>query len=349
MTLNKTTAATTTTIKTMTTLFLQQQQQKQQNEKHPHQQLQPQQQKNTTTAAATTASAAATATLTTKPRARTRTTRTTTTTAAAAIATTTTTNRQQTDNKQTTKCNHATAEQGFTGLLVNFMCFYWCLRVFRHQRIATTRKQVGFYQRRWGFAWCCSFLSWTWQLSCKFRITFRRCAWGTILPLFQVSRTLGTRQRCTFLMGRWWYVCGTVRVGWGGVGGLITFKYTSTHTRHATLLHVPLALAHTRHATLLHVSLALAHTRHATLLHVPLALAHIGHATAQNQLAWKKSCHMPWKTEMTTSLIPVCGNTYTSSSTDITRKTRNPSCPGWKTSFAYFCSSGWNDDTHKTL
>ena len=98
------------------------------------------------------------------------------------------------------------------------MCFYWCLRVFRHQRIATTRKQVGFYQRRWGFAWCCSFLSWTWQLLCKFRITFRRCAWGTILPLFQVSRTLGTRQRCTFLMGRWWYVCGTVRVGWGGVG-----------------------------------------------------------------------------------------------------------------------------------
>ena len=55
---------------------------------------------------------------------------------------------------------------------------------------------------------------------------------------------------------------------------------------------------------------------------------------------WKKSCHMPWKTEMTKSLIPVCGNTYTSSSTDITRKTRNPSCSGWKTSFAYFCSRG---------
>ena len=145
-----------------------------------------------------------------------------------------------------------------------------------------------------------------------------------------------------------WY---TVRVGWGGVGGLITFKHTSTHTscyatahssctcthvmllyctfllhfhthvmlryclfllhfhthvmlryctfvplalghthvmlryctfllhfhthtRHATLLHVSLALAHTRHATLLHVSLALAHTRHATLLLVSLALAH---------------------------------------------------------------------------
>ena len=49
---------------------------------------------------------------------------------------------------------------------------------------------------------------------------------------------------------------------------------------------------------------------------------------------------MPWKTEMTKSLIPVCGNTYTSSSTDITRKTRNPSCSGWKASFAYFCSSG---------
>ena len=54
----------------------------------------------------------------------------------------------------------------------------------------------------------------------------------------------------------------------------------------------------------------------------------------------KKSCHMPWKIEMTKSLIPVCENTYTSSSTDITRKTRNPSCSGWKTSFAYFCSSG---------
>ena len=49
---------------------------------------------------------------------------------------------------------------------------------------------------------------------------------------------------------------------------------------------------------------------------------------------------MPWKIEITKSLIPVCGNTYTSSSTDITRKTRNPSCSGWKASFAYFCSSG---------
>ena len=49
-------------------------------------------------------------------------------------------------------------------------------------------------------------------------------------PLFLVSRTLSTRQRCTFLMGRWWYVSGTVRVGWGGVGWSITFKYTSTHT-----------------------------------------------------------------------------------------------------------------------
>ena len=157
----------------------------------------------------------------------------------------------------------------------------------------------------------------------------------------------------------WWdvddmfVVYGEGRVGWGGVGGLITFKHTSTHTscyatahssctcthvmllyctfllhfhthvmlryclfllhfhthvmlryctfvplalghththvmlryctfllhfhthtRHATLLHVSLALAHTRHATLLHVSLALAHTRHATLLLVSLALAH---------------------------------------------------------------------------
>ena len=93
------------------------------------------------------------------------------------------------------------------------------------------------------------------------------------------------------LMICWCY--GEGGVGWGGVGGLITFKYTSTHTscyatagssctsthtscyaaarsschtRHATLLHVPLALAHTRHATLLRVLLALPHTRHATLL-----------------------------------------------------------------------------------
>ena len=57
-------------------------------------------------------------------------------------------------------------------------------------------------------------------------------SWGAnseVLGSCLVSRTLGTRQRCALLMGRW-YVCGTVRVGWGGVGVLITFKYTSTHT-----------------------------------------------------------------------------------------------------------------------
>ena len=71
-----------------------------------------------------------------------------------------------------------------------------------------------------------------------------------------------------------------MRVGWGGVGGLIANNVqVYLHTRHATLLHVPLALPHTRHATLLHVPFALPHTRHATLLHVFLALAHIGHAT----------------------------------------------------------------------
>ena len=36
-----------------------------------------------------------------------------------------------------------------------------------------------------------------------------------------------------------------VMLRWGGVGWLITFKYTSTHTRHATLLRVLLAHAHT--------------------------------------------------------------------------------------------------------
>ena len=43
---------------------------------------------------------------------------------------------------------------------------------------------------------------------------------------------------------------------------------------------------------------------------------------------------------MTKSLIPACENTYTSSSTNITRRTRPPRCSGWKTSFASFCTSG---------
>ena len=121
-----------------------------------------------------------------------------------------------------------------------------------------------------------------------------------------------------------------VMLRWGGVGWLITFKYTSTHTvmlRYCTFflhLHTHVMLryctfflhlhthTHTRHATLLHVLLALAHIRHATLLHVLLALAHT-HS---------------------------CGNTYTSSSTDITRRTRPPRCSGWKTTFASFCTSG---------
>ena len=76
-----------------------------------------------------------------------------------------------------------------------------------------------------------------------------------------VSRTLGTRQRCTFLIERWWYVDATVRVGWGGVGwGAITFmclafklmlRWGYVHDR-LWLCDVLLALAHT-------------HTRHATL------------------------------------------------------------------------------------
>ena len=147
--------------------------------------------------------------------------------------------------------------------------------------------------------------------------TYGGCVWCHLLSVSATVHVFdGTLMICL------WYREG--RVGWGGVGGLITFKYTSTHTscyatarssctcththtRHATLLHVSLALAHighatlgwggvgglitfkytsththTRHTTLLHVSLALAHTRHATLLHVSLALAHIGHA----KLGW---------------------------------------------------------------
>ena len=55
-------------------------------------------------------------------------------------------------------------------------------------------------------------------------------------------------------------------VGWGGVGWGGWYRSSILlHTRHATLLHGPLALPQTRHATLLHVPLALAYTRHATL------------------------------------------------------------------------------------
>ena len=78
--------------------------------------------------------------------------------------------------------------------------------------------------------------------------------------MFLVSRALGTRQRCTFLIERWWYVDATVRVGWGGVGwgGAITFmclafklmlRWSYVHDR-LWLFDVLLALAHARHATL---------------------------------------------------------------------------------------------------
>ena len=55
-----------------------------------------------------------------------------------------------------------------------------------------------------------------------------------------------------------------------------------------------------------------------------------------------KSCYATARSSCTCTHTScyVCGDTYTSSSTDITIKTRNPSCSGWKTSFAYFCSSG---------
>ena len=173
--------------------------------------------------------------------------------------------------------------------------------------------------------------------------------------LFMVSRTLGTRQRCTFLMGCWWYVCGTVRVGWGGVGwganNVQVYFYTHVMLRYCTfLLHLnthvmlrsarSLALAHIGHATLLHVSLALAHTRRATLL----TSTHTScYATARfSCTSTLASCYATARFSCTCTHTScyVCGNTYASSSTDITIKTRNPSCSGWKTSFAYFCSSG---------
>ena len=174
-----------------------------------------------------------------------------------------------------------------------------------------------------------------------------------------------------------------------------------THTRHATLLHVSLALAHIGHATLLHVSLALAHThtmlRYCTFLlhfhtHTPCyatarfsctcthtscyATARFSctsthtscyatasfsctctHRSCNVGVGWggvggliitfkytstHKSCYATARSSCTCTHTScyVCGDTYTSSSTDITIKTRNPSCSGWKTSFAYFCSSG---------
>ena len=126
------------------------------------------------------------------------------------------------------------------------------------------------------------------------------------------------------------------------------------HTRHSTLLQVLLALPHTRHATLLQVLLALAHTRHATLLQVFLALAHSRHATLGVGWGGEGGLITFKYTSTHTSCYataPSLGrNTYTSSSTDITRSTRPPTLLWMKNKFCVLLQFGTlNDDTHKTL
>ena len=112
-------------------------------------------------------------------------------------------------------------------------------------------------------------------------------------------------------------------VGWGG-GGLITFKYTSTHTScyatarcSCTCTHTSCYATarcsctcthtHTRHATLLYVALALAHTRHATLLHAALALAHTHthvmlrfsvRSVVHKKSEWTKKCKVKGKAKL---------------------------------------------------
>ena len=259
-------------------------------------------------------------------------------------------------------------------------------------------------------------------------------------------------------MERWWYVGATVRVGWGGMGGLKTFNYTSTptscyatagsscfhthvmlpycrfllhlhtHTRHATLLQVLLALPHTHvilrycrfllhlhthtHAHVMlrycrfflhlrthvmlryycrfllhlhtHTHVMLRYCRFFLHLHTHVMLrycrfllhlhAHTHtscYATAGSSCTCTHtSCYATAGSSCTCTqssrnvgvgwgggannvqvyfhthvmlrycTFLACGNTYASSSTDITRRTRPPRCSGWKTSFASFCSSG---------
>ena len=112
-----------------------------------------------------------------------------------------------------------------------------------------------------------------------------------------------------------------VMLRWGGVGGLITFKYSCAHPSFYAP-HVPLALAHThtRHATLPRVPLALAHTRHATLPHVPLALAHT-----------HTSCYATARSSCTgTHTHTSCYATARSSCTGTHTNTRHATLHRWK-------------------
>ena len=76
--------------------------------------------------------------------------------------------------------------------------------------------------------------------------------------------------------------------------------------------------------------------------HVMQRLGRVGGVVTFKYTSTHKSCYATVRSSCTCTHTScyVCGNTYTSSSTDITIKTRNPSCSGWKTSFAYFGSSG---------
>ena len=124
---------------------------------------------------------------------------------------------------------------------------------------------------------------------------------------------------------------------------------THTHTRHATLLQVLLALAHTRHATLLQVPLALARTHTHTSCYATAGSSctctHTScYATAGSSCTCTQSSRnvgVGWgggannvqvyfhtHVMLRYCTFLACGNTYASSSTDITRRTRPPRCSG---------------------
>ena len=209
-------------------------------------------------------------------------------------------------------------------------------------------------------------------------------------------------------MERWWYVGATVRVGWGGMGGLKTFNYTSTptscyatagsscfhthvmlpycrfllhlHTHTHVMLrycrfflhfhtHTHVMLRYCRFFLHLHTHVMLRYCRF--LLHLHAHTHTSCYATAGSSCTCTHtSCYATagssWTCTQSSRNVGVgwgggannvqvyfhthvmlryctflaCGNTYASSSTDITRRTRPPRCSGWKTSFASFCSSG---------
>ena len=121
---------------------------------------------------------------------------------------------------------------------------------------------------------------------------------------------------------------GEGRVGWGGVGwgGLITFKYTSTHTSCYATARLSCTCTHT-------------HTSCYATARFPCTCTHrscnvgVGWGGGANnvQVYFYTQVMLRYCTfllHLHTHFMLRCGNTYTSSSTDITIKTRNPSCSG---------------------